>query len=118
MKYTDLRARINQAIEDQNESVLELVQSKRVDAEIRRRADLVAKGFDLFISAEEARAKIKPSAERFDKYGVPVDTPSYTRDQISQRSKLAQTIERLDSALGEAILNSNYGSLEKATNKS
>ena len=103
-----------------NETALDKVIQKRVDAEIDNRATLLEKGFDKYNTAKKALAKCGPdltthvltSSEK-EGEGEALTQRAYSEARMKELNKLRKDISELDVAFLKAYSEGNYEPLMK-----
>lgn len=82
--------------------------------EIEKRAELVRKALPLIEQAQGELNKVnRPDVVVYDAEGKEKDK-SFSKNQIDTRKKAQEKVEKLNSALTEALTNSNFEPLKKA----
>mgnify|MGYP007070567118 CR=1 FL=1 len=103
-----------------NETALDKVIQKRVDAEVERRATLLEKGFDKYNTAQKALAQCGPdlvthvvtTATKGDE-GEALVQKAYSDKRMKELQQLRKTVSELDVAFIKAYSEGNYEPLMK-----
>jgi hypothetical protein len=103
-----------------NETALDKVIQKRVDAEVERRATLLEKGFDKYNTTQKALAQCGPdvvthvvtAASKGDD-GEALVQKAYSDKRMKELQKLRQDLAALDAAFLKAYSEGNYEPLMK-----
>ena len=103
-----------------NETALDKVIQKRVDAEVERRATLLEKGFDKYNTTQKALAQCGPdvvthvvtAASKGDD-GEALVQKAYSDKRMKELQKLRQDLAALDAAFLKAYSEGNYEPLQK-----
>ncbi len=116
-----LRDAIDEAISKSGQTVVDRVKDHYVDAEIKRRAEMLVAGRNLLREAELDVRKIdKPDVNHFSADGATVNS-FYTKGALDKVKKAKERVERLTKAL-DAVLGSHssedYKKLDEAMKKS
>lgn len=85
--------------------------------EASKQATALIKGLDRFQELDRELSKIRPQNKSFDAAGNPLDEPSFTKEQIDQRKKLTDQIDKLERAINKADDNNDFGDLYNLVNK-
>lgn len=87
--------------------VIEHFAQKQAD----KQADALVKALDKLTELEREGYKIKPSYVGFNEAGEGIGEPFYTKDQLEQRKKNSEQIEKLTRAINKADDKDDFGDL-------
>lgn len=79
--------------------------------EADKQAGALVKGLDKLTELERDLRKIKPSHVGYDADGNGIGDPFFSKEQIDQRKKLNEQIEKLTKAINKADDNNDFGDL-------
>ena len=104
-----------------NETALDKVIQKRVDAEVERRATLLEKGFEKYNTTQKALAQCGPdvithvvtTAPKGQEEGEALIQKAYSDKRMKELTKLRQDMAALDAAFIKAYSEGNYEPLMK-----
>jgi len=102
-----------------NETALDKVVQKRVDAEVERRATLLEKGFDKYNTAQKALAQCGPDVVTHvvtaskEGEGEALVQKAYSDKRMKELQGLRKTVSELDVAFIKAYSEGNYEPLQK-----
>lgn len=80
-------------------------------AEATKQASALITGLDKLRGLESDLRKVKPQNNAFNEAGEPVGEATFTKDQIEQRKKLNEQIEKLTKAINKADEKADFGDL-------
>lgn len=89
------------------EQVIEVFASREAD----KQANALVKGLDKLTELERELVKIKPSYAGFDIEGNGVGAAMFTKEQLDQRKKTSEQIEKLKKAINKADDKGDFGDL-------
>lgn len=117
MKFTEMIDRVREGIATAMTSPADRVVAALVEEEVERRAGILRRGYDEFKKVTADLGSIKSADARFDGEGNEIAPASFTQQQIQQRKKATDRLEKLDTALGKAHTEGDYSGLEKLLGK-
>jgi hypothetical protein len=109
----DTKSRIQKIIAESSPSVVNAVVEHFANIEIDRRIKLIVDGMKKLEDAEKETTKIKPDHIIFDDEGKPI-TRGWTADQKNKKEKSAKHVDKLTTALNQAISGLDFKPLEEA----
>lgn len=80
-------------------------------AQATKQAEALIKGLEKLTQLERDGYKIKPTFAGYDADGKPVGDAVFTKEQIEERKKNAEQIEKLTKAIAKADDNDDFGDL-------
>lgn len=89
------------------EQVIEVFASREAD----KQANALVKGLDKLTELERELVKIKPSYAGYNSEGQGVGEPMFTKEQLDQRKKTSEQIEKLKKAINKADDKGDFGDL-------
>lgn len=106
-----IRAAVAETLKDLSERTRNQVVEHFATAEAAKQAGAIIKGLDKLTELERDLSKVRPQNTAFNLAGDPVGEATFTKDQIEQRKKLAEQIEKLTKAINKADENNDFGDL-------
>lgn len=113
MKFIEITDQVKAGVQTGNPAVVDQVVKALVDQEITTRADIIRKGVECFKKASKTLSDIRPKSAGFDASGIALP-PIFTTEQMGQKKKSQDLVDRLDAALTKAIAECDYANLLKA----
>lgn len=89
------------------EQVIEVFASREAD----KQANALVKGLDKLTELERELVKIKPTYAGYNAEGQGVGEPMFTKEQLDQRKKTSEQIEKLKKAINKADDKGDFGDL-------
>lgn len=83
--------------------------------EADKQAQALIKGLDKLTELERDLSKVRPQHVMFDASGNGVGEPTFTKEQVEQRKKLNEQIEKLTKAINKADEKNDFGDLYNLT---
>lgn len=83
--------------------------------EADKQAQALIKGLDKLTELERDLSKVRPQHTMFDETGSGVGNPTFTKEQVEQRKKFSEQIEKLTKAINKADDNNDFGDLYNLT---
>lgn len=97
-----------------NDSAVDRVVAKRVEAEVTRRADLLEKGLEKYNSTKKEIEKCKPDNVFYTIVDdVSVKNESWSEKKLNERKNLLELIAKLDVAIMKAMSENDYSKLQQ-----
>lgn len=114
-----LQSAITEAISKAGTDVVARAQSAFVDAEIKRRADLIVAGVNLVRQADLEIRKIKPDQTGYDSTGK-VIREEFSKAKFEETKKLRDSAKRIEDAVNNALTENSpdaYNKLDEVIKK-
>lgn len=83
--------------------------------EADKRAAAIITGLNKLDDLENQLRRIKPAPQGFDENGEPVGAAVFSKEQVEQRKKLTEQVEKLTKALDKADDKADFGDLYNLT---
>ena len=97
-----LKDSVAEALAGSGQRTFEMVKTHLVEEELKKRTDLILKGFAKKDELEREIRKVKPDQESFDVGGKKL-TSTYSKAKVDELKKLADQLSKVESALEKAL---------------
>jgi hypothetical protein len=111
-----IRESISKKIKESNPTVVEGVIDSLVKDELEKRKEMVKKGVEKYEELEKAFNKMKPDHIMYNLDGTE-QSSSWSKDGLEKYNKAKKELEALNTAIENAITQTNYEPLSKVINK-
>lgn len=106
-----IRSQVRERLASVGDRTREQVIEHFAQQEADKQARAIISGLDKLDGLERDLRKVKPQVTGFDADGAPVGEPTFTKEQVEERKKLGQQIEKLTNAINKADDRGDFGDL-------
>lgn len=110
-KVIGIRAAVAAGVSSLGGRTREAVVEHFAQAQAAKQADALIKGLERLTTLEREGYKIKPTFAGYDADGKPVGDPVFTKEQVEERKKNTEQIEKLTNAINKADEKDDFGDL-------
>ncbi len=110
-----IRAAVLESVKNVGPRTREAVVEHFAQREADKQAQALIKGLDKLSDLEKDLSKVRPQHTMFDETGAGVGNPTFTKEQVEQRKKLNEQIDKLTKAINKADDQNDFGDLYNLT---
>lgn len=106
-----IRLAVAESLKGLSERTRAAVVEHFAEKEATRQATALITGLDKLRGLEQELMKVKPQHTMFDADGTGVGDATFTKEQVEQRKKLGEQVEKLTKAINKADDKDDFGDL-------
>jgi hypothetical protein len=106
-----IRAAVAESVKNVGPRTRDAVVEHFAQREAEKQAQALIKGLDKLGGLEHDLIKIRPQHTMFDATGGGVGDPTFTKEQVENRKKLTEQIEKLTKSINKADDQNDFGDL-------